>query len=62
MCECAIHTQEKHNWFGEKKNIALLPFLTSGGMSTANTQNTLFTQNNIRRYRQYVLAAQQLWV
>ena len=19
MCECAIHTQEKHNWFGEKK-------------------------------------------
>jgi len=59
MCECAIHTQEKHNWFGEKK-YRLATFLTSGGMSTANTQNTLFTQNSIKRYRQYVLAALQL--
>ena len=43
-----------------KKDIALLPFLTSGGRSTANIQDTLFNQNNIKRYKQYGHAGLQL--
>jgi hypothetical protein len=43
-----------------RKNIALLPFLTFGGMSTANTQNFLFNPNNTELYRQYAHAERLL--
>jgi len=43
-----------------RKNIALPLSLTSGGMSTANTQNTLFNQNNTKLFGIYVHAEQLL--
>jgi hypothetical protein len=43
-----------------RKNIALLLSLTPGGMSTANTQNISFNQNNIKLLRIYGHAGQQL--
>ena len=42
-----------------RKNIALLLSLTLGGMSTANTQNTLFNPNSTKPFRIYVHAGQQ---
>src|SRR4030042_6771861 len=43
-----------------RKNIALLLSLTPGGMSTANTQNISFNQNNTKLLRIYGHAGQQL--
>jgi len=43
-----------------RKNIALPLSLTSGGMTTVNTQNTLFNPNNTKLFRIYVHAGLQL--
>jgi len=43
-----------------RKNIALPLSLTIGGMSIANTPNTLFKGNNIKLFRIYAHAGQQL--